>query len=422
MKTFIIKKPYIIENDKCARLEAVIKCEEFEKIHFFEVQKEYSQYLCFERSDAFVVSLLYFAMVNGYNIECEVPMSEKLYYQLTRILIPSMVKYHPDFFHMVSIKTKLDSVPIKNEKGVGAAVSGGVDSFYTIISNLQQETTNYNITHLLVANSYNIFRGDEDTRKRFAETVNNSKLIADELGLPLITMYTNHSEFWFKRYQNIFCLKYASYPYALQKLFSVYYFSSGYGYDEFTVFPEDWDSAHYDALSAPQLSNENFTFLLSGAEVNRAEKVVKIAKNKVVQNRLQVCNIQQENCSVCYKCMRTEFGLYACGELDKYNNVFDLEKFYEKKDKALIGLLSVQSDFDRENIELMKKNNIVFSKKILVLGKIGRIYYLFRQQLKKIPIISKVYYGKIKKRDEFTMIDKYNMDKEFAKQCDSGIV
>ena len=188
MKQITIGRPYIREYGDVSRLEAIITGSNFEKIHYFEVQKQYGQYLCYERSDAFVVSLFYFALVNGYDMKCTVPMSEKLYYQLTRILMPTMVKYHSDFFHTIKITAKLDNVPIQNAKGVGAAVSGGVDSFYTIVTNMSTETKDFDITHLLVANSYNIFHGDENTRRRFRETANHSQVIADDLGLPLIRM------------------------------------------------------------------------------------------------------------------------------------------------------------------------------------------------------------------------------------------
>lgn len=424
MEHIVIGQPYINNLGEVVRLESLIKGPDFEKIHYFEVQREYEKYLCYERSDAFVLSLFYFALVNGYDIQCEAPLSEKLFYQLTRILIPSMVKHHPDFFHRITVIAELDNIPIQNVRAVGAAVSGGVDSFYTIITNMNKNTKSFNVTHLLVANSYNIFKGDKDTRRRFQETANHSQIIADDLGLPLIRMYTNHSEFWFKRYQNIFCLKYASYPYALQKLFSTYHFSSGYEYSDFTMCPKDWDSAHYDPLSAPQVSNENFTFILSGAEVGRAEKIAEIADHPVVQRRLQVCNLHQENCSVCSKCMRTQFNLYTYGKLELFDKSFKLDEFYKRKNKTLVKMLSERTSFDQDNLKMMKQKKIEIPMKVKILGKFGRMYYLFKQLVKKIPLAYKLYM-KLKGenlKNDIVEIEKYNTDKEYAKKCDGGIV
>lgn len=424
MKEIIIERPYIRTEKGVARLEAIIKGPNFNKVHYFEVQEEYGKYLCYERSDAFVLSLLFFALVNGYNIRCDAPMSEKLYYQLTRILIPSLTRYSPELFANIEIETEIDSIPIKNAKAVGAAVSGGVDSFYTIVTNLNQKASSFNITHLLVGNSYNIFYGDKDTRKRFEETVNNSKVIADELGLPLITIYSNHSEFWFKYYQNMSYLKYSSYTYALQKLFSVYLYSSSFEYVDFDVTPKNHSIAHFDPLTAPQLSNENFTFILSGAELGRAEKILAIADNPVVQKYLQVCNLQQENCSECPKCMRTQYSLYINGKLELFTQSFDINKFYKNKDKVLTDMLKVRGIFDVDNLNQMKKNSINIPFKIKFVGKVKRIYHLFRQLLKSNSFILKIYKCFVKDipNDEYYEINKYNTDKEYAKKCDEGIV
>lgn len=424
MNQITIGKPYIVEEENFTRLESVIIGPDFKKIHYFEVQKEYGKYLCYERSDAFVVSLFYFAMTNGYNIVCETPMSERLYFQLSKILMPAMVKYHSDIFYEFSIIAPLESSPIKNAKAVGTAVSGGVDSFYTIISNMDGKVINYNITHLLIANSFNIYRGDKDTRERFKKLVQKSEIIAKELGLPLIQIYTNHSEFWFKNYQNIFCLKYASYPLALQRLFSIYYFSSGYEYSEFQINAKDLDSSHYDALTVPTVCNENFIFYLYGGEASRNKKIQYIADNNIVQRRLQVCNLQLENCSKCEKCMRTQMSLYAINKLELFSASFDISKFYENKDRTLIRMLTVRGPFDQSNLETMKENGIGISKLVIIRGKIGRLYFLIKQLLKKIRILVIVSDYLIRKDPNSMLkeIEKYNTDKDFARQCDSKII
>ena len=87
-------------------------------------------------------------------------------------------------------------------------------------------------------------------------------------------------------------------------------------------------------------------------------------------------------------------------------------------------MLSVRGAFDRDNLDAMQRNGISIPFKVKILGGIRRIYYLFRQVLKKIPFIFKLY-NSIKKEDpnsELNIIERYNMDKEFAKSCDSGIV
>ena len=112
--------------------------------------------------------------------------------------------------------------------------------------------------------------------------------------------------------------------------------------------------------------------------------------------------------------------------IKKYATIvyFDIDKFYQNKDKTLIRMLSVRGAFDRDNLDAMQRNGISISFKVKILGGIRRIYYLLRQVLKKIPFIFKLY-NFVKKEDpnsELNIIERYNMDKEFAKSCDSGIV
>ncbi|MBQ9610474.1 MAG: hypothetical protein IJV15_13670 [Lachnospiraceae bacterium] len=424
MNYITISKPLINNMGNVSRLEAVIIGPDFSKVHYFEVESKYEKYLCVERCDAFVVSLLYFALVNGYNIRSEAAISEKLYYQLTSILIPTMNNYYPDRFHKISITADISNQMIENAKGVGCAVSGGVDSFYTIISNMNHLAKDYRVTHLLVANSFNVFYGDNDTRKRFKEIADNAQIIADDLKIPLVKIYSNHSEFWFPHYQNVFCAKYASYPLALQKLFGKYYFSSGYEYKDFSFTTSDWDSSHYDAVSAPNLSTENFDFILSGGGINRANKIKYIADNSTVQKYLQVCNLQKENCSVCNKCMRTEIVLYSIGMLNCFSKSFDLNKFEKYKNKYILKMMYQRGIFDKENINLLKDNNIKIPSIIIVKSKLLRILYLIKELFVKNKTILKIY-KRIRRSDDTIMledIERYNVDKEFAKDCDNGII
>ena len=45
----------------------------------FEVDEKYADCLCAERSDAFVIAFLWYAMITGEDICFETPMSERLY-------------------------------------------------------------------------------------------------------------------------------------------------------------------------------------------------------------------------------------------------------------------------------------------------------------------------------------------------------
>lgn len=55
---------------------------------WYEVEDRSEQILCQERTDAFVVAVLYFAMVTGEDIEYEGVLSNELYHNLNTNLIP----------------------------------------------------------------------------------------------------------------------------------------------------------------------------------------------------------------------------------------------------------------------------------------------------------------------------------------------
>lgn len=64
---------------------------------YFDFARKYEEYLCPERSDAFVMGLLSTAMENDCNIEFETPMTDRLFYQMNDDYLPMMAKYNANF-------------------------------------------------------------------------------------------------------------------------------------------------------------------------------------------------------------------------------------------------------------------------------------------------------------------------------------
>jgi hypothetical protein len=75
--------------------------------------------------------------------------------------------------------------------GVGCFFSGGVDSFYTVLKNLERETGDGRITHLLHVRGFDIDLGN-DAMYRVVDK--HLTAAADELALPLIRVSTNVRE------------------------------------------------------------------------------------------------------------------------------------------------------------------------------------------------------------------------------------
>lgn len=109
-----IGEPYIAQNGDRSRLVCDIGINRREtRTVWFEVDREYEKYLCTERSDAYVIGLLSWAMRAGHDITCTAPVSEELLYALREYLIPSLVKYAPSF-RAVEINAPAAGTPLAN--------------------------------------------------------------------------------------------------------------------------------------------------------------------------------------------------------------------------------------------------------------------------------------------------------------------
>lgn len=120
MKKIVIHKPEIVPgyDDTCCRLSAVIESDHFSKALYYEVDKKYEDALCTERGDAYLLGLFNFAMCNEYDMEFEVPVSQRLYYQLMNKYIPLMAKNYPGYFHAIKVTAPLTNEPIQSGGGI----------------------------------------------------------------------------------------------------------------------------------------------------------------------------------------------------------------------------------------------------------------------------------------------------------------
>lgn len=388
-----ICRPYIINMHDKSRLCADIIINSTDtRTLYYEVNKEYEPYLCTERSDAFLLSLLQFAMNQGLNITWEAPVTERLIYQLRTMYIPVMSDTIPEQFHFINLAGPITNEKLEKEnKYVATGGSGGVDSFYTLISHTYEIEPSFKLTHMLyVAISNNVASTDE-LRKDFEDGCNNITGIAQEMNLPVVTLFSNEAEFFFEGIVDGGALRYAGMVYALQKLFSVYYLSSGYHYADQKI--KKGSSAHYDLFNLSSVSTDSLQFYSTGAEVGREEKTHYIEKYEVVKKHLHVCNFDDiNNCSECDKCFRTMLTLYADNYLHEYQNVFDLQKFEKLKNKYIARMVYRQSTYDKEVMRAFSCNKIAIPVSAKIRGYILRPCYVLWQEIQKIPFLMKLFY------------------------------
>lgn len=400
--TIVIGSPYIKYVNENIRLCSMITRPSGEFEFYFELPSEYEKYLCHERSDSFVLAILEYAMFMGYDIECEAPLAEALYYQLRNYGI-SIFSQNLSFLKNIKINAPITSEIIESEGAVGTGFSAGVDSFYTVLKHIKPDESSYRLTHLLIVNNGAFTHSPvEHSGKLFHKQVERLTPVARELGLPLIPINTNSTDFYIEigkddRNSNYVLgpnpIKIAACVYALQKLFSVYFIASGMQMDKFKFSTADPNLALL--FHVKMCSSDSIVFYESGSEVNRLQKVEYIASNEVVQKHLSVD--YGNNCSHCKKCLRTMFELYSINMLDKFDSVFDVDDFKKHLSNRIGSYLTEKGDrydgFIKECTDMCKKNkiHIPFSAYIKAYF-VYKPFKIIKSILRKSKRVRKFYY------------------------------
>lgn len=372
-KILTIGIPYLENVENKTRLYSDLYVDG-EKVYslWYEVDQKYGKYFCYEVSDTFLVTLITYAMKNNLNVECLQPVTARLYYQLTEYIIPTLSKRIEKFYE-IKINCKLYDGKFESENAVGASLSGGVDSFYTLLKHTGRKEKEFNVNYLTF---YNVGAcgdlGGEIARKTYHSRINWIKKVAENLKLPMLCVDSNISEFLKEPHVEGHTYRTLAVPLAFQKLFSKYYFASGIPYWGFSF--DAHDTAFYDLLNVQCLSTDSLTIYSTGGNASRLEKEAYISTFEAPQRFLNVCVAQGTACSKCEKCQRTILGLYILGQLEKFDNVFDVLYFKKHKSWYLSNAVFYKNtslDWKEIYIELSKKG--VIGIKEIIFGNIKRI-------------------------------------------------
>lgn len=322
---------------------------------WFGVETEHEEYLCLERSDAFVVTMLFSAMRGGHTICCETPMSERLHYQLENYLVPSICAAD-EHYHPIKITAPLTDTRVPNKGGVGTGFSGGVDSLYTVMTH--SRNSQYPLTHLAVFN-VGTFDGPE-YQKNYRVACTDAAVVAEELGLGLVCLDSNAVEVLPEDFLTVYSFRLLAGALALQGLFSVYLLSSGHAFGDFCI--DLSNASTYDLLTVHCIQTESLATYSSGGEVSRHQKLAALAEWEPAHRWLHPCfrrRLSRGNCGECKKCIHTMTVLYAQGTLERFASVFDVEA-YKKALPQHIGYLLTMQDksFYAEALQCLQENNI----------------------------------------------------------------
>lgn len=357
-----------VEGDK-AILAAIIYDNGENKELTYKVDIKYAEYLTCERSDAFVTSLLYYAMVKEYDIQWEVPCTEQLIYQLETYFIP-VCDREISFLHSISLSGILTDEKLTCKGAVAAGFSGGVDSCYTVYKYVYTKFPEYKLTHLLFTDCFTTDFAEEGRAKFLEQNLSTIPNQAKELGLEFIFVEFHIDEqFSIGRFRDkvrgeisdngLYTLKYCSLAMALSKLIKLYYYSSSELPSDFSF--QGFDCSFYDMFTVPNIVTSSLGFYLTGMELGRIDKVEQIADWEFAHKHLLVCAWDNDcNCGRCGKCIRTMSELYALGKLDKFSERFPIEdykKHLTKRFAVIIRLAHSNHPLEKHIIEKMKENN-----------------------------------------------------------------
>ncbi len=303
---------------------------------WYEVSKEYGEFLTDDRADAFIVGLLLYALKNGHDIQVLSRMSERLYYTLNKYLVPIIADIN-GYKHIKVMCKLLDAKSLSNVGAVGTGLSCGIDSFSTICDHLNVPD-HYKITHFTFLNvGSNGCNGGKKAFKLFKKRAKLVKSCAEELGIEFITVNSNLSEILRMDFQSTHTLRSISAVLALQRLFKVYYYSSSIPIKNFELSKQYSDS--YDIFSLNMLSTESIELFSACSTLTRVDKTRLVAEFEPSYKYLNVCTMSDFNCGTCPKCLRTFFTLELIGVIDRYKSVFNYEAYLKKRQKFIAHVL-----------------------------------------------------------------------------------
>ena len=371
------------------------------EILWYEIDDKYDEFICYDRCDGILVNIILSAMKFEYEeIECSMPVSEKLYYNLTYHMIPQIYEAEGRKIPKIIINCKTVNKTY-DSFAVAAGMSRGVDSFFTMYEYGEMcNMKNYSITHFTYFNvgahhGRDLVLGESKYTKRelYEGQLEKTKEFCKKYNYKLITVDSNlydvlNSEKLFGKwsFDRSHTFRNLGIGLLLQKGINKYYYSAAYDLRYFELNLNS-DSAKYEKWAMRHLCTENIEFYSSNQNLSRLEKIKKIVELEESYDFLNVCLLDIENCGVCSKCQKTlmELDVLGDGYLERYKNSFDLNKYksiyrnkwfskiYELKDtKGIYG-----SDY-KEIFDLaLKTRGELVGKPLLESETNGRTYHVF---------------------------------------------
>jgi len=285
---------------------------------WFQFPRDYINYLD-TTSNATLLSLVQLGMLLGEDITVHGAVSSRLAYGLTEY----QNIYHAwlaDSFHIINIKYEqlTENYTKPTATGVATAFSGGVDSFFTLWSQLprNQEIALAHVTHGLYVHGFDIPLSDSEFYARLLEQYDKTFC---SLGLTLIPVRTNARLFYQLRinWRYVFGAPLIAVGHALSPMFHRMYIPSGFNYDNIVANGSSPLHDHW-------VSSEQLEIVHHGVATSRINKFATIATWPLTYNCLHICSEPTRvgrniNCSKCNKCLSGITTLKIIKSLDLFS-------------------------------------------------------------------------------------------------------
>lgn len=257
----------------------------FRETIFYKTSATYRPYVVTEKADLFVLSALMPALFSQSDIRVEGTLSSDLKYALENGLIYILAKTYgvrPIKVHAERIETFEFG-----GKAVGAGCSMGVDSLATIKQHyIDDNRYGHKITHLAIFNTCEFgFEDANEANKLFRYEYSRAAAFARETGLELLYVQSNVTSLLNRYGTGLYdtcTLVHAAAILFLEKLYAVYYHSSGYLLDKLKYTTQSLE--HFDFILFDMCSTRNtkiFSTLATQERTERTEYIIDDTLTKI---------------------------------------------------------------------------------------------------------------------------------------------
>ena len=297
-------------------------------------------------------------MQSGEDLTLDGPVTDELAYQLNGDLQHAVATIIPSLYR-IAVHTPNVQPPLPAAEGVATGFSAGIDSFTVMADHHYAEVPDtHRVTHLLYNNVGSHLSGAE---RLFRERYNRLLPLTRAMGLPFAAVNSNLAAFHRLRFEQTHTLRNTSVAFLLQGGIGRFLYASAVPYGS-VMLRATGDIAYADPIVLPLVSTRALQSESSGSSYRRVDKTMLVAGINDSYSNLDVCadGDKAGNCSRCWKCMRTMLTLEIGGQLEQYDQVFDLDLYHRGRVNYMARVLIGQDSLLREIRTFAKERGFSF--------------------------------------------------------------